>query len=79
MKALDALLNYQQADTDGLMVLVSRQAVHEVADAINQMRGMAREGCTAQNAAYRWCERIDQVGFDGPQAEYEDYSRSQKE
>jgi hypothetical protein len=28
--ALVALLNYQQADTDGVMVLVSRQAIHEV-------------------------------------------------
>ena len=31
--AIDALLNYQQADMDGIMVLVSRQAIHEVADA----------------------------------------------
>lgn len=27
--AWDALMNYQQADEDGIMVLVSRQAIHE--------------------------------------------------
>ncbi|MBO9441411.1 hypothetical protein J7363_04855 [Phaeobacter italicus] len=27
--AWDALMNYQQADEDGVMVLVSRQAIHE--------------------------------------------------
>lgn len=30
--ALNALLAYQQADEDGVMVLASRQAIHEVAD-----------------------------------------------
>ena len=30
--ALEALLNYQQADIDGVMVLTSRQAIHEVSD-----------------------------------------------
>lgn len=32
--ALNALLDYQQADEEGIMVLVSRQAIHEVADTI---------------------------------------------
>lgn len=36
--ALTALLNYQQADEDGVMVLVSRQAIHEVADEITRLR-----------------------------------------
>lgn len=31
-EALKALLDYQQADEDGVMVLVSRQAIHEVAE-----------------------------------------------
>ena len=30
-QALEALLAYQQADEGGVMVLVSRQAIHEVA------------------------------------------------
>jgi hypothetical protein len=28
--ALNALMDYEQADADGVMVLVSRQAIHEV-------------------------------------------------
>ena len=38
MKALEALLNYQQADEEGIMVLVSRQAIHEAADEIERLR-----------------------------------------
>lgn len=36
-----ALLNYKQADMEGTMVLTSRQAIHEVADALDQ--ALARE------------------------------------
>ncbi len=32
--AQEALLSYQQADQDGVMVLVSRQAIHEVLNEI---------------------------------------------
>ena len=28
---------------------------------LRQIYGMAQEGCDAPNAAYRWCERIDEV------------------
>ncbi len=35
--ALAALLNYRQADMDGTMVLVSRQAIHEVVDYIKEL------------------------------------------
>ncbi len=35
--ALAALLNYTQADEDGVMVLVSRQAIHETADTIARL------------------------------------------
>lgn len=31
-EAIEALLAYQQADMEGVMVLTSRQAIHEVAD-----------------------------------------------
>ena len=34
----DALLNYQQADKDGIMALVSRQAIHEAVAAWNKHR-----------------------------------------
>jgi hypothetical protein len=30
---------------------------------LRQVFGMAREGCKAPNAAYRWCERIDALFF----------------
>lgn len=33
-EAVKALLNYQQADEEGVMVLASRQAIHEVVDAL---------------------------------------------
>ena len=36
--ALKALLAYQQADEDGVMVLASRQAIHEVAESHDKLR-----------------------------------------
>ena len=36
--AHEALMNYQQADMDGIMVTVSRQAIHEVDDEITRLR-----------------------------------------
>lgn len=38
MSALKALLTYQQADENGVMVLASRQAIHEVADQVASLR-----------------------------------------
>ncbi len=38
MTAIEALLSYQQADEDGVMVLTSRQAIHEVADQVESLR-----------------------------------------
>jgi len=43
LSALTALLQYQQADEDGVMVLASRQAIHEVSDYITSLQ--------AENAA----------------------------
>jgi len=37
---------------------------------LEQAYGMAREGCEAPMAAYRWCERIDSI-FHGAESEYE--------
>lgn len=36
--ALNALLDYRQADEDGVMVVTSRQAIHEVADEASEAR-----------------------------------------
>ena len=36
-RALEALLSYSQADEDGIMVVTSRQAIHEVADELRKM------------------------------------------
>lgn len=35
--ATDALLDYKQADNEGVMVLTSRQAIHEVVDYIKYL------------------------------------------
>ena len=37
-EAMQALLAYQQADEDGVMVLTSRQAIHEVAEQFSGLR-----------------------------------------
>jgi hypothetical protein len=37
-EAVKALLAYQQADQDGVMVLTSRQAIHEVVDGYEKLR-----------------------------------------
>lgn len=34
--AVEALLNYEQADMDGVIVKASRQAIHEVVDRLRQ-------------------------------------------
>ncbi len=39
MKALEALLDYEQADEEGVMVLASRQAIHEVAADLKRLVG----------------------------------------
>ncbi|WP_417816569.1 hypothetical protein [Tritonibacter scottomollicae] len=36
-KAWEALMNYQQADMDGIMVLASRQAIHECKDDLDAL------------------------------------------
>ena len=54
---------------------MSKTAIVPVA-MLEQVYGMANEGCGAPNAAYRWCERIDEVfhSADGLD-EYADYER----
>lgn len=41
-EAIEALLAYQQADMEGVMVLTSRQAIHEVADELRRLRDAAQ-------------------------------------
>jgi hypothetical protein len=38
--AQQALLNYTQADRDGVMVFASRQAIHEVCDELDRLRAV---------------------------------------
>jgi len=40
--AVKALLNYQQADMDGTLVLTSRQAIHEVVARIEELEAALR-------------------------------------
>ena len=42
-KALKALLDYQQMDEEGIMVLTSREAIHEVSDTITALRKEVEE------------------------------------
>lgn len=42
-EAIEALLSYQQADMEGVMVLTSRQAIHEVADELKRVRSHAQD------------------------------------
>ena len=37
--------------------------IAELVEALRESRKMAGEGCDAPNAAYRWCERIDDVCY----------------
>lgn len=46
IEAVKALLNYRQADEEGIMVLTSRQAIHEVAARIEQLEEALREIAT---------------------------------
>ena len=48
--------------------------IDRLREEMRQIRGMARHGCDAPNAAYRWCERIDEVILHGAQGEYAEYS-----
>lgn len=41
-KAVEALLAYEQADEEGIEVLASRQAIHEVLDALNEAQSRLR-------------------------------------
>jgi hypothetical protein len=52
--AREALLRYQQADADGIMVLVSRQAIHEVVDALDAAEARERAIETAFEPVQHW-------------------------
>jgi len=42
-RALGALLDYKQADIDGIMVLTSRQAIHEIAEYATEAEQLRKE------------------------------------
>ena len=48
--AITALLDYSQADMDGVYVKTSRQAIHEVVDGVDKLRARIAE----LEAAQRW-------------------------
>lgn len=55
LPCVQALLNYEQADADGTMVRVSRQAVHEVAE-------LARRGAAA-GELLEAVKQVEEIGF----------------
>lgn len=52
-EAIEALLAYQQADMEGVMVLTSRQAIHEVADEIARLRASLQPATPVEAARAR--------------------------
>ena len=43
---------------------------------LEQVYGMAREGCEVPNVGYRWCERIDSIMHGAePESEYAEWAR----
>ena len=59
--ALAALLGYQQSDEDGVMVLASRQAIHEVAARLTELEAALKE---AGEALDRLAQIAAQNGYD---------------
>lgn len=69
-KALEALLNYQQADEDGVMVLASRQAIHEVAARLAEADALIRGYGTAGflERCELWCSKTPPSAASQPNA-----------
>jgi hypothetical protein len=64
-----ALAAFREWLAENGMVVVPREL-------LRQIYGMANEGCNVPNAAYRWCERIDEIMHaGGPLSEYEPYAQ----
>lgn len=63
--ALQALLAYQQADQDGVMVLTSRQAIHEVAESYEKLRRTLEVHAVKNRGGPFWrceyCEAMSQT------------------
>lgn len=58
-EAIEALLAYQQADMEGVMVLTSRQAIHEVADELRRLRSQG--GSISPQYAAELGKQIDEL------------------
>lgn len=59
-RALEAILNYQQADMDGIIVTTSRQAIHEVAESYETIhdlliRCLPYIECAENDPHYKQC------------------------
>lgn len=65
--AIEALLDYQQADMEGVMVLASRQAIHEVCDALR--RSSERSDEAMIEAVREVCARQAERFYDNPNLE----------
>ncbi|MCB1506279.1 MAG: hypothetical protein KDJ47_14975 [Hyphomicrobiaceae bacterium] len=56
---IDALRSYRQADADGVMVLVSRQACDEAANEIKRLRGLVSDYESMQEQHREHVRRLD--------------------
>ena len=56
---IDALRSYRQADADGVMVLVSRQACGEAANEIKRLRGLVSDYESMQEQHREHVRRLD--------------------
>lgn len=74
IEAVKALLDYQQADEDGVMVLTSRQAIHETVAHIEKLEAALRPFAdAARRVTYPTPDfrRAEEVIY-GPRAALED-------
>lgn len=72
-EAIEALLNYSQADADGIMVVTSRQAIHEVVDHARATHSAGHllvnklEACSSSmTKAYALAQAHTGAVYDGP-------------
>lgn len=56
---LEALMNYGQADMDGIIVTVSRQAIHETHDEVCHLRSISEEMLAALLLALPYVETAE--------------------
>tara|TARA_R110000851_G_scaffold13075_2_gene44920 strand:- start:1081 stop:1389 length:309 start_codon:yes stop_codon:yes gene_type:complete len=68
-------MDYLNMDIAYTRTDIPQARIAQLEAALAQCRGMAREGSDVPNAAYRWCERIEEVALArAPMAEYEKWA-----